>query len=99
MARRCDAVDRFFGFRIGRDEVLEIRFPEHEQPAIGQRRDVRVTRPARKQSHFAEEFPATEPHWPRRERHLDRAGSNKKDGVTPVSLADDALVRYCKPWA
>ena len=45
-ARRSDAVNRLSGFRIGCHELLEIGFSEHQQPAIGQRRYVRLARPA-----------------------------------------------------
>ena len=71
MARRRDAVDRLSCLRIGGHEVLEIGFPEHQQATIGQRRYVRLTRTARKQSHLAEEFSAAEPYRPRGQRYLD----------------------------
>ena len=92
MACSCDAVDRLSCFWIGGHESLEIGPAEHQQPAIGQRHDVGLTRPTREQSHFPEELPAAEPHRPLRQRHLDRAGSDEEDGVAAVSLADDAFV-------
>src|SRR6516165_335777 len=73
LARRCDAVDSVSCLRIGSHEALEIRFPEHQEPAIGQCRYVSLTRPTRKQSHCPEELTGAEPHRPRGQRYFDRS--------------------------
>src|SRR6516225_5633160 len=54
MARLGDAVDGRPRFRVCYHEALEVGLSEHQQPAIGQRRYVRLTRPARKQRHLSE---------------------------------------------
>src|ERR1700730_3264992 len=99
LARLGDAVDRGSGFGVCRHESLEVGFSQHEQPAIGQSRYIRLPRPAGKQGHLSEELATAEPHRPGRQRHLARPGSNAEDGVTPVTLAEDALVRDRKARA
>lgn len=92
-ARFGHPIDNGTSIGICCDKAIEIGFPQHEKLAIGQCDDISLTRLSGQQRHFAEKFAGPKPDMPVLQPHLERARSDKEDGVAARARAKDQLVR------